>query len=111
VELADAESAGAAREALGGLGTLDPPNEAAPCRVALRTPAGKGAIAPVIRSLDEARVEVESVEVETPSLDDVFMAVTGTHLEGDEVSEDGAVADPEVVPIGGPDFYQGGKPT
>jgi ABC-2 type transport system ATP-binding protein len=108
VELADPESAGRAREALAGLGTLDPQNEATPCRVELRTSAGKAAIAPVIRALDDNRVEVESVEVSSPTLDDVFMAVTGEHLEGDEVSEDGA-GDPETVPIGGPDFYQPSK--
>ena len=48
----------------------------------LRTAAGKGAIAPAIRALDEHGVVVESVEVETPTLDDVFAAVTGSHLEG-----------------------------
>ena len=48
----------------------------------MRTAAGTAAIAPVVRALDEAGVEVESVEVESPTLDDVFMAVTGSHLEG-----------------------------
>ena len=36
----------------------------------------------MIRALDEHDVMVESVEVETPTLDDVFVAVTGAHLEG-----------------------------
>jgi ABC-2 type transport system ATP-binding protein len=82
VELADPADAAAAREALAGLGTVEPPNEQTPLRVALQTPAGKGAIAPVIRALDEHGVVVEFVEVETPTLDDVFAAVTGSHLEG-----------------------------
>ena len=82
VELADPESAPRAREALAGLGALEPENPAAPCRIALRAPGGKGAIAPAIRLLDEADVEVEAVEVETRTLDDVFAAVTGSHLEG-----------------------------
>jgi ABC-2 type transport system ATP-binding protein len=82
VEVADPESAGRAREALAGLGEAEPPNPAAPARVAVRTAAGKAAIAPIIRALDEASVAVEAVEVETPTLDDVFMAVTGSHLEG-----------------------------
>ena len=43
----------------------------------LRTSAGARAIAPVIRALDESGIEVETVEVETPTLDDVFLAVTG----------------------------------
>jgi ABC-2 type transport system ATP-binding protein len=46
--------------------------------VAFRTAAGKNAIAPVVRALDERGIEIESVEVESPSLDDVFIAVTGT---------------------------------
>jgi ABC-2 type transport system ATP-binding protein len=82
VELADPGSAERARVALAGLGSLQVPDAAAPCKVELRTAAGKGAIAPVIRALDEHGVEVESVEVESPTLDDVFAAVTGSHLEG-----------------------------
>ena len=82
VELAEAESAGRARDALAGLGRVEPADPGAPTRVVLRTAAGKGAIAPVIRALDEHDVIVESIEVETPTLDDVFAAVTGSHLEG-----------------------------
>ncbi len=82
IELADSEDAPAAREALAGLGTVEEPNPRTPTRVALATAAGKAAIAPVIRALDEHGVTVEFVEVETPTLDDVFAAVTGSHLEG-----------------------------
>jgi ABC-2 type transport system ATP-binding protein len=82
VELADADSAGRARVALAGLGSVQPPDPAAPTKVELRSAAGHGAIAPVIRALDEHGVVVESVEVESPTLDDVFAAVTGSHLEG-----------------------------
>jgi ABC-2 type transport system ATP-binding protein len=82
VELADPESSEAAREALAGLGTVEPPDPRTPTRVALHTSAGKAAIPPVIRALDEHGVVVEFVEVETPTLDDVFVAVTGSHLEG-----------------------------
>jgi ABC-2 type transport system ATP-binding protein len=82
VELADPGSAERARVALAGLGSLQPPDAAAPCKVELRSAAGHAAIAPVIRALDEHNVVVESVEVESPTLDDVFAAVTGSHLEG-----------------------------
>ena len=81
-ELADADSAERARHALSALGPVEPPDAAAPTRVVLRAAAGKAAIAPAIRALDEHDVVVESVEVETPTLDDVFAAVTGSHLEG-----------------------------
>jgi ABC-2 type transport system ATP-binding protein len=56
----------------------------------LRTSAGARAIAPVIRALDESGIEVETVEIETPTLDDVFLAVTG-HTAS-EVAERGADA-------------------
>jgi ABC-2 type transport system ATP-binding protein len=82
IELADPADAAAARTALDRLGTVDPPNERTPARVALQTAAGKAAIAPVVRALDDHGVVVEFVEVETPTLDDVFMAVTGSHPEG-----------------------------
>jgi ABC-2 type transport system ATP-binding protein len=82
VEITDPESAGRAREALAPLGTLEPPSERTPTRVAVQTAAGRAAIAPIVRALDEAGVAVEFVEVESPTLDDVFMAVTGSHLEG-----------------------------
>jgi ABC-2 type transport system ATP-binding protein len=88
VELADPADAEAARQALAGLGTVEPPNERTPSRIALQTPAGKSAIAPVIRALDEHGVVVEFVEVETPTLDDVFVAVTGAHLEGAAAAEE-----------------------
>ena len=86
IELADPQDAPAAREALAGLGTVEEPNPRTPTRVALATAAGKAAIAPVIRALDEHGVTVEFVEVETPTLDDVFAAVTGSHLEGAAVA-------------------------
>jgi ABC-2 type transport system ATP-binding protein len=82
VELADPEQADHARRALEGLGELEPPSEHAPGRVGVRTADGATAIAPAIRALDEVDVAVASVEVETPTLDDVFAAVTGSRLEG-----------------------------
>jgi ABC-2 type transport system ATP-binding protein len=82
VEISDPGRGEQARAALARLGGVDPITLAAPTRVVLRTSAGKGAIGPVIRALDEGGVEVESVEVETPTLDDVFAAVTGSRLEG-----------------------------
>jgi ABC-2 type transport system ATP-binding protein len=94
VELCDPGSAPRARDALAGLGELDPQDPRKPSRVALHTSAGTGAIGPVIRALDEHGVAVESGEVEAPTLDDVFVAVTGSHLEG--------AAAPEAEPAGAP---------
>ncbi len=91
VELRDPSAAGLAWSALRRLGRVDPRNPRTPSRIGLRTPDGANAIAPVIRALDEAGVEVESVEVESPTLDDVFLAVTGSTLEG--------TAEPEAAPV------------
>jgi len=49
----------------------------------IRTALGAQAIAPIVRTLDEARIEVDAVEVENPTLDDVFIAVTGHRADAD----------------------------
>jgi ABC-2 type transport system ATP-binding protein len=53
--------------------------------VLVEVEGGAGAIAPVVRALDEAGLAVESLDLVEPSLDDVFVAKTGHHLE---LSED-----------------------
>jgi ABC-2 type transport system ATP-binding protein len=54
---------------------------------------GAAQIPDVVRALDEAGLAVESLELVRPTLDDVFLAQTGRHLEGsDEGGE--APADP-----------------
>ena len=45
---------------------------------------GAAEVAGVVRALDEAGLAVESLDLVEPSLDDVFVAKTGYHLEGDE---------------------------
>jgi ABC-2 type transport system ATP-binding protein len=82
IELTDPEASPRAREALAGLGAVEPPQPEAPTRVAVRAAGGKGAIAPAVQALQSVGIQVESVEVESPSLDDVFAAVTGSTLEG-----------------------------
>jgi hypothetical protein len=49
---------------------------------------GSGAVARVVRLLDKAKIEVGSVTVSSPTLDEVFLHLTGTRLEGE--SEDAA---------------------
>jgi ABC-2 type transport system ATP-binding protein len=56
---------------------------------------GAAEIAPVVRALDEAGIAVESLDLVEPTLDDVFVAKTGYHLEGDD---EGAAPKPSSVP-------------
>jgi ABC-2 type transport system ATP-binding protein len=49
---------------------------------------GASAVAPVVRALDEAGLTVEALDLVEPSLDDVFVAKTGHHLEPED-TEDG----------------------
>jgi threonine synthase len=43
--------------------------------------------APVVRALDEAGLELASLELVHPTLDDVFVEKTGRHLEGADTAE------------------------
>jgi len=54
---------------------------------------GASAVAPVVRALDEAGLSVESLDLVEPTLDDVFVAKTGYHLEGQDEVE--PVQEPE----------------
>ena len=48
---------------------------------------GAAGVAPVVRALDDAGLVVESLDLVQPSLDDVFVAKTGYHLEGSETPD------------------------
>ena len=45
---------------------------------------GAAEVAPVVRALDDAGLTVEALDLVEPTLDDVFLAKTGHHLEPDE---------------------------
>jgi ABC-2 type transport system ATP-binding protein len=51
---------------------------------------GAAQVAGVVRALDDAGLAVESLDLVQPSLDDVFVAKTGYHLEGDETTDEHA---------------------
>jgi len=83
----------AAEEACRGLGKLLPPKDGK--RVLLEVEHGAADIPRVVRALDEAGIGVESLELVRPTLDDVFVAKTGYHLEEEgegEATEEPATA-------------------
>jgi ABC-2 type transport system ATP-binding protein len=55
--------------------------DGAPGAVAVRID-GDGELADVVRALDAEGLRIESLRLHQPSLDDVFLAKTGRHLEG-----------------------------
>ncbi|MGE5637008.1 MAG: ATP-binding cassette domain-containing protein [Nocardioidaceae bacterium] len=79
VELEDSSAAEAALSALAGMADEPPAREDGIVRVPVsRRP---GAIAEAVRRLDEAGVGVDDVAVRRPTLDDVFIALTGHAAE------------------------------
>ena len=58
-----------------------------PGSVAIRLKGGASRVQAVVRALDEARVEVQTLELHMPTLDDVFLIATGRRLEGAEIDE------------------------
>jgi len=81
----DGRDADGAREVAAQFGELRPPG--AGCHVSVAVEHGAADIARVVRALDEAGFLVESLELVEPTLDDVFIAKTGRHLEGADEAE------------------------
>ena len=97
LSLAEEDRERAAEEICARFGKPLPPRDGL---VLVELPEGKRQIASVVRALDEAGILVESLEVKEPTLDDVFVARTGHHLEpatGEESAE-GGEAQEESVP-------------
>src|SRR5262245_2668299 len=68
-----------AEEICARIGKLLPPRDAK--TILVEVEHGAGDIPKVVRALDDAGIEVESLELVKPTLDDVFVAKTGHHLE------------------------------
>ena len=84
------ECLGEARRALAQFGEVLEADAETPNVVEVRTAQGAGAIAPAVRALDAHGLAVEQISVHTPTLDDVFMAVTGHRLAPAEAGPGGA---------------------
>jgi ABC-2 type transport system ATP-binding protein len=52
--------------------------------VAVRLAGGASQVAAVARAIDEAGIQIDGLELHTPTLDDVFQRATGRRLEGAE---------------------------
>jgi len=84
LQLADG-SIDAAERVLAEIGRLLPPTDGHTVLVEVEN--GAGDIPRVVRALDDAGIGVESLELVRPTLDDVFVATTGHHLEKEDVAD------------------------
>jgi len=67
---------------------------ASPRAAAARLDGGESQLAEVVRALDSEGIAIETLQLHTPSLDDVFLAKTGRSLEGaGDAEEPGAEAE------------------
>jgi ABC-2 type transport system ATP-binding protein len=82
VRLSDGSQGEQALEALSALACASPSLQDSTVRVPLRE--RKGAIADAVRRLDAAGVAVDDLVVLTPTLDDVFLQLTGHSAEDEE---------------------------
>ncbi|MEM8620152.1 MAG: ATP-binding cassette domain-containing protein [Actinomycetota bacterium] len=76
----DPTTAAAALTALPNVDDVDTHNQ----EIALATPDGAAVIADVAVALNGCGVPVRALTLRTPTLDDVFLQVTGSHLTGDQ---------------------------
>jgi ABC-2 type transport system ATP-binding protein len=86
--LAGGSDVARAREVVARFGDHRPATEG--CHLSIALPRGAADIAPILRALDDADFAVAELELKQPTLDDVFLAKTGEHLEG--------AAEPEPAP-------------
>ena len=83
--VSDATEVGTATEQLGA---LDQASElsATELVVSARVPSAGSALPGLLRSLDGSGVRLQAVEVRRPTLDDVFLTLTGRSLREDEAA-------------------------
>ena len=79
-----------ARATLGGFGPARPDRVGV---LAIGLEGGAEQVASVVRALDEAGVLIKHMELNAPSLDDVFAEATGRRLEGAQVDDAGGGID------------------
>ncbi len=85
VHLEDDEDAERALSTLAEIGEERPTRENSTVRVPV--PSGSGVIAEAVRRLDDAGIAIDDIALRRPTLDDVFIALTGRAAEEDPAAE------------------------
>jgi len=94
VTVADAAAAGEVAGLVGALPGAEPP-QVTDSRIVGRVPNGGAALVRLVRELDAAGVEVAGIESRRPSLDDVFLQLTGRSLREEGAPSSASAPEPE----------------
>jgi ABC-2 type transport system ATP-binding protein len=99
VTLADRDAIDQARALLARLGVGEPEVEENTRRLTVPITGGAKVLAAALREFDEAAIELQDVGLRRPTLDDVFLSLTGHAAEVAEADREGQKpATPEEVP-------------
>ncbi len=98
VRLEQPAEAEAAIAALGELAADAPWAEDGTVRVPVRE--HRGAIAAAVRKLDSAQISIDDISVRRPTLDDVFLILTGHRSEAENGEREGDPSEFEEEPVG-----------
>jgi ABC-2 type transport system ATP-binding protein len=90
ITVANAADLGTARETLAGLADGEPDVDTHTAHLTLPVRKGTAVLPDVVRELDAAGVKVSDLSVRRPSLDDVFLSLTGHAAEEPKPEETGA---------------------
>lgn len=80
-------------EALAPLGAAAPRLHAGTSRVTVPVSGGRAVIAAAVRALDGLDIDVDDIGLRRPTLDEVFLTLTGSPIDGD--GPDDADTDPD----------------
>ena len=94
VTVADAAAAGEVAGLVGALPGAEPP-QVTDSRIVGRVPNGGAALVRLVRELDAAGLEVAGIESRRPSLDDVFLQLTGRSLREEGAPSSASAPEPE----------------
>jgi ABC-2 type transport system ATP-binding protein len=86
----DVETMAHAAEVLASLGVAEPSTDPATRRCSLAAPGGAKLLPLIVRALDAAGVPVEDIALRRPTLDEVFLALTGHTTTTTAPEEDAA---------------------
>jgi daunorubicin resistance ABC transporter ATP-binding subunit len=87
----------AVEETLAQIGCEAPYTDIDTQRVSARVEGGGDQLRDVVRLLDERDIEVDDVGLRRPSLDEVFLAVTGKHMDPSDPDPDAESADADAA--------------